>query len=248
MLQRSRPAADSSEHACRLGVVGAVGTLAGVVLSGPLAVAFVSATHPQPSWQGPDVFAAHSHPVQSIPYAGGIILVSSLILLISALQELAPAGKRALPVAALVFCAAFAGLIFLNYAVQTTFVPAISSPYDPANAAVLSALTMSNPRSLAWAIEMWGWGLLGVATALVGGVFSGAGIERSARLTFVANAPVSIAGALLTTAMPGWMMTSWGLVAFSLWNVLLVVMVVLALLALRHRLGGFAEHAAGAMA
>ena len=129
MLQRSRPVVgDSSVHACRLGVIGAVGTIAGVVLSGPLAVALVSATHPQ--------------------------------------------------------------------------------------------------------------SLLGVATALIAGVFQGTRIERAARFTFVANGPVSVAGALLTTALPGWMMTPWGLVAFSLWNVLLVVMVVFAWLALRRRLNG----------
>jgi hypothetical protein len=57
----------------------------------------------------------------------------------------------------------------------------------------------------------------------------GDGIARAARYAFVANGPVSIAGALLTTLLPGWVMNPVGLVAFALWNVLLATMAVLTL-------------------
>jgi len=222
---------------CRFGVVGAAGTLAGVVLSGPFAVLLVEVTHPQPSWQGAEVFAAHVHPIQSMPYAGGLVLVSSLVVLVAALHELAAQADRAIATAALVFSAAFASLISFNYAVQTSFVPVLAQPYDRTNAALLSALTMSNPRSLAWALEMWGWALFGVATALLGNVFQGGRVERYARLAFVANGPISVGGAALTCVEPGWVMTTWGIMMFALWNLLLAVMAVLALLVFRRRLG-----------
>ncbi|MES1205363.1 MAG: hypothetical protein ABUS79_05450 [Pseudomonadota bacterium] len=97
-----------------------------------------------------------------------------------------------LAAAAQVFTAVFAAFILFNYAVQTTFVPELARHYDAADARILAALTMSNPRSLAWAIEMWGWGFLGVATWLVSPVFGGAGLERAAALTFAVNGPVSL--------------------------------------------------------
>jgi hypothetical protein len=83
---------------------------------------------------------------------------------------------------------------------------------------------MSNPTSLAWGIEMWGWGLLGVATWLVAPTFHGSQTGRVTAHLFVANGIVSIAGALWTVVQPGWCMTPIGLIAFASWNLLLLVM------------------------
>jgi hypothetical protein len=180
---------------------------------------------------------------------GGIVLVAALVVLISSLHVAAGEAARPSMNAALIFTGVFATLIFFNYVVQTTFLPSLVRPYDPSNAAIISALSMRNPTSLAWGIEMWGWGFLGVATWLAAGVFRGGGLERAAQLTFAANGPVSIVGALWTTVRPGWMMTPAGLVAFSGWNALLAVMAVLAWLACRRRLGpktsSGASHARG---
>jgi hypothetical protein len=219
----------------RLGQLGALGALLGVVLSGPLAVGLVNVTHPQPPWRDAELFARNYHAVQLLPYAGGLVLVAALVLLVACLHVIADEAQRTLTTTALVFTAAFAAFILFNYVAQTTFVPDLTRRYDPANASLLAALTMSNPRSLAWGIEMWGWAFLGAATWLVSPVFAGSGLERAAALTFGANGPVSFAGALATVAWPGWVMTPAGLVAFGIWNVLLAAMALLALLVFRRR-------------
>lgn len=238
------PAGSPSETAaCRVAAQAALASLLGVFLSGPAAVALVSATHPQPAWRGAELFARSYHVVQSLPYLGGIVLVGALVVLISSLavlgRERAPASTNA----ALIFTAVFAAFIFFNYVAQTTFLPTLARRHEPSGAPFIAALSMSNPTSLAWGIEMWGWGFLGVATWLAAGVFAGGGVERAARLAFVANGPVSVAGALWTTVHPGWVMTPAGLVAFAAWNALLAAMSVLAFMAFRGRLRAIAAAA-----
>jgi hypothetical protein len=213
----------------RMGLYGAISTLVGIVLSGPLAVALVAATHPQPPWAGPDLFARNFHPVQILPYPGGIFLVAGLVVLLASIHATAGRGQQALSTAALLFAAVFAALIFFNYVVQTAFVPALATDYVPANGPLLAALSMANPKSLAWALEMWGWGFLGLATWLIAPVFRGSGLARGARWAFMANGPISIAGAAVTAIRPGWVMTTAGLIAFGLWNLLLFFMAGLAL-------------------
>jgi hypothetical protein len=220
----------------RTGKLAALGAVLGVLLSGPLAVALVSATHPQPAWRDAELFARHYHPIQLLPYAGGILLVTALIVLIATIHASARPRDKAMTGAALTFSGAFAAFIFFNYVAQTTFVPDLAQRYQPANAPILATLSMSNPRSLAWGIEMWGWGLFGVATWLASPVFDRSRVERATAFTFIANGAVSIAGALWTVVRPGWVMTASGLGAFAAWNILLLTMATLTFNAFRRRL------------
>ncbi len=213
-----------------------MGTLLGILLSGPLAVALVSLTHPQPPWGGAALFARSYHPVQLLPYAGGIVLVAALVMLIASLHAAARSEQRVSTTGAVILTATFASFIFFNYVVQTAFIPDLARHYDAANAPIISTLSMANPRSLAWGIEMWGWGFFGVATWLVAPVFRGSPLERATRLAFMSNGPVSVVGALATVARPGWVMTPAGLVAFAAWNLLLAAMGLLAFFTLRQRL------------
>jgi hypothetical protein len=215
-------------------IQGCTGTLLGILASGPLAVALVEATHSQPPWAGAERFAQNFHPVQIVPYAGGLLLVLSLSLLLSSLQVLH--RDRACAALALLTSAVFACLISLNYALQSSYVPVLARSYDPAAAPLLAMLSMSNPRSLAWAIEMWGWGFAGIASWLLAGVFARSRLERAARACFVANGVVSVLGTLSAVLWPGWMMTPLGLIAFALWNVLLGALAALTLATFRRRL------------
>ena len=234
---------DPNPRAYRTGLRAALSALLGVLLSGPLAVAVVNATHPQPPWSDAQLFARNYHPIQILPYAGGIVLVIALIFLVSSAHAMAGAGEKARTGAALIFTGAFASFIFFNCVVQTTFVPALAQEYERANGPIVAALSMSNPRSLAWGIEMWGWGLFGVATWLLAPSFDRSTLERTAALAFAANAPLSIGGALWTVARPGWVMTPPGLAMFAAWNGLLVAMLALAFVAFRRRLRRSAEPA-----
>lgn len=80
-----------------------------------------------PPWQGTAVFASSYHAVQLLPYAGGIVLVAVLVVLISSIHAVARDDQKALTGAALVFTAAFASLIFFNYVVQTTFLTVLAA-------------------------------------------------------------------------------------------------------------------------
>jgi len=234
-LQRAEAAPARRASACRMGTSAAAGVLVGILLSGPVAVGLVNATHPQPPWQDARVFAQAYHPVQLLPYLGGIVLVVALVMLMASVHAVASESHRARTGAALVFTSAFAALICFNYVVQTTFLPELARHYDADNTSIIGAFSMSNPKSFAWGIEMWGWGLLGAATLLVAPVFRATAIERATALCFAANGPVSFAGALLTCVRPGWVMTLPGLVAFVLWNLLLSAMAALAWVAFRQR-------------
>jgi hypothetical protein len=212
-------------------VSGAIVALAGLILSGPVGLALV-ALHPQPSWSGPEAFARAYHPIQGLPYFFGFLLVGGAVYLIAALQAFADRAVRARATAALGFAAAFAALIVFNYVVQTTFVPALAQPYAPENGPLIAALALSNPRSLGWAVEMWGYAVLGVATWLVAPVLAGHGrFGRIAAALFVANGPVSIVGGVWTALRPGWVMSPAGLTLFAAWNVLVAMMVALVIAA-----------------
>ena len=111
------------------------------------------------------------------------------------LHRLASERHRFRTTCALAFVAAFAAMVFTNYAIQTTFVPALAKYGSAGDEPLVGALTMTNPRSLGWALEMWGYALLGVATWLSAPVFSSGALERLTALLFVLNGFVSIATA-----------------------------------------------------
>ena len=94
---------------------------------------------------------------------------------------------------------------------------------------------MSNPKSLGWGLEMWGYGFLGVATWLVAPVFSRAPVERWTARAFIANGPVSIVPAFATAFAPGWELSTLGLISFGVWNLLVLAMAPLAMVALQRR-------------
>lgn len=217
----------------RFAAWGCLCVLVGALLSGPGAMLLVALTHPQPAWRDAQLFAAEFHQIQALPYFLGLILVFGFVALISSLNAMAQAPLKAQAGCALVLCGVGAALIFHNYVLQTTFLPTLARNYVPANAALIGALTMANPSSLAWGLEMWGYGFIGVATWLVAPVFAGSRLARGCAWAFRANGWMSVAGALWTAFSPGWVMTAPGLVAFSVWNALVVAMVSLAFFALR---------------
>lgn len=215
--------------------MGAALTASGAVLSGPVSLWLVNATHPQPAWRGAATFVANYHPLQTLPFFLGFALVGGIVTLLASLALLAGPAERPRAWLALTLGGAFAALVFLNYTVQTTFVPLLVHGYVPADAPVLAAFTMSNPSSLGWSIEMWAYAVAGVATWLASPVFSGGALERATAFLFALNGPAGIGSALATAFVPGWSLTVLGLVAFGVWNLLVVVMALAAWAAFRRR-------------
>lgn len=101
---------------------------------------------------------------QTAPFFGGFFLVGGYVVMIAALYQLAEEQQKTNALVAVVFTSIFATLIFFNYISQTTFIPAMAQAYQPAYDAAISIFSLANPLSLCWAIEMWGYALLGVAT------------------------------------------------------------------------------------
>ncbi|MFO0750546.1 MAG: hypothetical protein U1F43_33485 [Myxococcota bacterium] len=220
----------------RLGATAAIGTMAGILLSGPLGILVVELTHPQPPWADAATFERAFHPIQSLPYLFGFLLVGSLVALLASLHRAASAATKARTTVALVLAAVFASMVFINYMLQTTFVPELARHARPEDHPLVAALTMANPTSLAWALEMWGYGFLGAATWLVAPVFGELAPTRLGRATAfacVANGVVSIASAALTAMVPGWEITPGGTIGFAVWNALLFALAALAYRVLR---------------
>jgi hypothetical protein len=225
--------ANTRTAACQTGIYASVATLIGILLSGPLAMLLLAKIHPQPPWQGAEVFARNFHVSQTYPYFAGFFLVGGYVMLMASLHALASDEQKPRTASALAFTAAFAALVFLNYIVQTTVVPGLARSYAPENAAIIALFSMSNPASLAWALEMWAWGFLGVATWLSSVVFSTGRLERLVASFFIANGVSSVLSAFCTAVRPAWVMTPAGLASFVLWNVLVFAMSILVTVALR---------------
>jgi hypothetical protein len=210
----------SSLH--RKGILAAWIMIAGTLLSGPLGLVLVTAVHPKPPWQGAQTLAANYHPIQAFPFFAGFLLVLGSALLIATLYQLAGEEEKPAALLAVICTAAFVGLIFFNYICQTTFLPPLLTNYQPQYKAIVSTLAFANPYSLCWAIEMWGYALLGLATWLTAPVFSGSRIERTTAGLQVANGMLSIAGGFITAVNLGWVMTPAGIANYVIWNILMV--------------------------
>jgi hypothetical protein len=221
---------------CRWGANGALCTAIGIVTSGPLAILVLAKVHPQPAWRDAVTFAQHYHWLQALPYFAGLSLVFGFVAMMASLYELAPAEQKARATTAIILTSAFASLVLLNYVIQTTFVPSLARRDAVGNANIIAAFSMANPSSLAWALEMWAYGFLGVAHWLIAPIFSQSAMERATGVLFVVNGVASSATALWTAVDPGWMMTSVGIIAYTVWNVLVAAMVSLVFVVLRRRM------------
>ncbi len=203
--------------------VPALLVIAGIVLSGPLAVVLASALAPQPAWRDVATLAAHDHWLQRAPYLFGFLLLVGDLWFVAVAALMRGARERVAAIAALLAAAIYAVLVTINYALQLAVVPAtLEHPDD-----VTAAITMVNPRSLCWAFEMFGYGALGVATWLVAPAFEGSRLRDWIRRLLVANGVVSVAGAAITVVDLAWVMTPAGLALYAAWNLLVLAAMVL---------------------
>jgi hypothetical protein len=227
---------DTERTTLRLGIYGAITNLAGILLSGPLGLLLVALVHPNPAWTTPQVWAANYHPIQTLPFFAGFLLLGGYVVMLAATHQLAEAKDKVYTQIALLFTTAFVTLIFFNYITQTTFLPALARGYRPEYDPIITAFSFANPQALCWAIEMWGYALLGVATWLTAVVFKRNRVEKITAWLMIANGVYSLVGGFLSAANLGWVMTTPGLVNYSVWNVLVLFLSIFFLLSLRKRL------------
>jgi hypothetical protein len=191
---------------------------AGAVLSGPVAMMIVSRSAPQPAWESAEAFARHYAPIQALPYVLGFLLLAGFVWFIAGCFAIAAVTLRVRATAAVVFTAIYAAMVFTNYTLQVGYVPRVlgESP------AVAAAITMANPSSLGWFLEMFGYAAVGVATWLVAPAFGGSARGVTIRWLLIANGVVSVIGALCTALFDRWVFSTAGFVSFAGWNLLVI--------------------------
>jgi len=202
--------------------VAALVVAAGVLLSGPIGMG-LAMLHPQPPWVDAATFAARFHPVQQAPFWFGFVLIFGCAFFVARAAALSGEALRTRAAGALVATAAFVAMIATNYTLQVAFVPAAARVHDPS----LALFSMANPRSIAWALEMFGYGVFGVATWLIAPAFRAGRFGRTTAWLLVANGVVSVVAAALTSVDLAWLLGPIGLLSFAVWNVLLFAVAIL---------------------
>jgi hypothetical protein len=192
-------------------------------LSGPLGFA-ITLARPQPPWSDVHTFAANAHPIQQLPFWIGFLLLASCVLFIARLCALGFDLHRTRALLALVCVSIYGSMIALNYALQTAFVPYAARTLDPA----LGYVTMSRGGAPTWVLEMFGYGVLGVATAIAAPIIESGNLRRTwIRRLLVANGVVSVAGAIACAVDLAWVTSLPGLASFFGWNLLFIATMVL---------------------
>lgn len=216
--------------------ISATLVLAGAVLSGPVAMLVVSRIAPQPAWRSVAVFAAHFHPIQVLPYLLGYVLLVGFVLFAASCFTLAGEDLRLRAAAALVFTGVYVALVFTNYTIQLGFIPRVLH----GRPGYIAELTMVNPASFAWFLEMFGYAAMGAATWLVAAGFRGSRRADAIRYLLMGNGVLSIIGAACTAMIDRWVFSTAGMISFAAWNALIAICFLLIAVS---RDGGFAQPA-----
>lgn len=206
---------------------GAVLALLGFVLSGPVAVLLVTLIKPQPLWISPQVFVENYHVIQNLPYYLGFLLLGGMLMLATG-HYLQYSGEKSHVktklVLALSLTTVFCGLIAFNYICQTTFVHNLATHYRPEYGPLIAGFSMANPTSFCWANEMWGYGVLGVATWLTAAYYK----EKNIFIYWllILNGIVSLISPMWTILDVNWVMSPLGFSLYLFWNVLMIVLMI----------------------
>jgi hypothetical protein len=208
--------------------LGSLTALAGFILSGPVGFLLVQAIQPQPAWTSAANFVENYNSLQNIPYWFGFILVGGMLILVAAHylnSGEADSSDKLQVLLALIWTSIFAVLVFFNYICQISFIHNLVRHYKPQNDTLISTLSMANPASLSWSIEMWGYAILGVATWLLSAFYRSK--SRTIYVLLIANGVVSVLSAVLFVLDDGWLLTTTGLAGYFFWNLLMIVLLIL---------------------
>lgn len=206
-------------------MISAIIVIIGCALSGPVGVVLVKLIHPQPPWENAITFAENYHIVQSIPYIFGIILLFGFLGFFSSLPKGEGEYQRVMKKLTGYFAGLYAITIFTNYFLQLAIVPNYLS-----NEAIIRAIAADNAYSLFWYIEMVGYGFLGFATWTAAALFPGNGKLAVLRVLLILNGVTSLFSAIWNFVDVGWVFSTFGIVSYVLWNLLVIVIMVYVLL------------------
>ena len=195
----------------------------GIIFSGLVFPVLSMLYTPQPKWQDAALFVRSFHPLQTATFFCGYFLVIGSLLTFIALYVTAKAEKKIWAFSALLINVVFTAVVFLNYIIQTTYIPYLAMNNPTETASILPALTMANPGSLAWALEMYGWGGIGLSFIFMSFIFNRETSARTLRVLFLFNGIASCCTAVMTSINMKWLFSPSGLIALLIWNLLVFV-------------------------
>ncbi len=194
----------------------------GILFSGLIFPVITSIFYPQPQWENHDLFIESFHPLQTATFFCGYFLVLGSLLTFTALCFLSAKEKKIWALSALAINVVFTAVVFLNYIIQTTYVPYLAANNPPEAEYLLAAFSMANPGSFAWALEMWGWGGIGLSFLFMAFIFGNQKTERLLRVLFLVNGISSVASAFITSIDMKWLFSPAGFGALIIWNLLIL--------------------------
>ena len=197
-----------------------------VLASGPIGTALVRLLAPQPDWQGAGVFINNFSHVQLLPYFFGYGLIIGSILLFSAIYQLAKDEDKGPMLPSLIFVSIYAAIVSLNYLVQTTFIPALVARSADGASILISALSMANPNSLAWAIQMYGYMFLGLSFLWLYPYFKKGRFSKQIFVLLVVNAAMGVFGAFISSYQLDWVISLPGMISFIAWNIVFAALII----------------------
>ncbi|NND30967.1 MAG: hypothetical protein HKN76_00160 [Saprospiraceae bacterium] len=128
----------------------------------------------------------------------------------------------------------YGALVTINYAIQTTAIPSMVLESN----VMLEAFSMLNPSSICWTLEMFAYAVLGVAYWFAASAFQGKGIFKAIRYLMIFNGWASLISILIPVVDPHLLLAPQGLIAYCLWNVLILSIMVLVIRVIRLNLIG----------
>jgi hypothetical protein len=177
---------------------------------------------PQPPWQNAALFVESFHPLQTATFFCGYFLVIGSLLTFVVLYKTAPEENKLWALSGLAVNLVFTAVVFLNYIIQTTYIPYLANNNPPETATILPVFTMANPGSFAWALEMYGWGGIGLSYIFMAFVFGKSKPEIILKTLFIINGICSIASALMTSIDMNWLFSPAGFASLIVWNLLVL--------------------------
>jgi len=211
----------------RIITVFAVITIIGILFSGPVGVLITSLLQPQPAWESVDVFIENYHILQGLPFIFGYVMIFGFVGFISAAANFAETPlEKTYSKMSIIFAAVYAGIIGTNYMIQMACIPNLLN----ANKEITGLLTMANPASVSWVLEMFGYAFLGISLWLLVPVIKGGSRIIYIKYLLAINGIVSILGAVLTAIHIPWVLSVSGIVSYIAWNALIIVVMILVFL------------------
>lgn len=195
----------------------------GIIFSGLVFPILSSIFTPQPKWQNAEIFMKSFHPLQIATFYFGYFLAIGSLLTFIVLYLTARDEKRVWALTALIINVIFTAIVFLNYIIQTTYIPYLAINNLPEAAYNLPVFTMANPGSFAWAMEMYGWGGIGLSFIFMALIFMKERYEQILKVLFIVNGISSISSALMTSIDMNWLFSSAGFMTLIVWNVLVFI-------------------------